>query len=327
MRPSLVDASSTDSVFLRRLNAYESEFGNVYNACEDVIHKEIESLRGLLETLGDEAEVSPRDIHRIVKLFLKKRFGCVSKSTLALSPRTRELMVHMLFLTMYMLSQPIAKDPTSMAILYEFMLDTFLTDGWTWKQHETDVCPHGSIFFAFAVLLHSMEQKETETMYKPTLAILKERRRQHQFTESSAVLEFEMMDDSMSDVVLEKGRLLGGISLFAYGLEPLAPVALVFDLNRWMPPSTPSSVQENVHNDAAHHHHHLLQVAGYSFVSRFVAEYNLLDVSKSPQEWATVLALYGALLYKNPFLSAQVFEKVRNTTLCLYCLSFLYTRQ
>ncbi|KDO30810.1 hypothetical protein SPRG_04711 [Saprolegnia parasitica CBS 223.65] len=276
---------TSERSLLRSLDAYESTYGDLDGHAKP--EEEVRSLRAVLEAAVGEAITSPATIHRVIRVLLKRRFGASS----------RELQIHMLFLAMHIMTKPITEDAEALAVLYEFMMDKLLPMG----LETTTSSPYGSLFFAFALLLRRVEQ--SDAIYRSMVSILKARRH-------TEAVEFEM-DDSMCDVALEKGRLLGGLAYFAACLSPLAPTPLVFDLAHavWaLEDAVPDS-------DAS-----LLQAAAYPFIAGFTKEFDLLDLTKSEAEWLTIVELYTPLLHRNPNLSVALFNELNDTASALASL-------
>ncbi|EQC34797.1 hypothetical protein SDRG_07602 [Saprolegnia diclina VS20] len=276
---------TSERSLLRSLDAYESTYGDLDGHAKPA--EEVRSLRAVLAAAVAEAIMSPATIHRVIRVLLKRRFGASS----------RELQTHMLFLAMHIMTKPIAEDAEALAVLYEFMMDKLLPLGLEARSSS----PYGSLFFAFALLLRRVEQNDAT--YRSMVSILKARRH-------TEAVEFEM-DDSMCDVALEKGRLLGGLAHFASCLSPLAPTPLVFDLAHpvWaLDDAVPVSNAP------------LLQAAAYPFIAGFTKEFDLLDLTKSEAEWLTIVELYTPLLHRNPTLSVAVFNELNDTASALSSL-------
>ncbi|OQR82830.1 hypothetical protein ACHHYP_15454 [Achlya hypogyna] len=268
---------ASEAALLRSLDAYESTYGDV--DVHDKVDEELSSLTNVLEAAVDDTVLSPSTVHRLLRVLLKRRFGASSV----------ELQVHMLFLAMHVFSKPIADDAEALALLYEFMMEKVLPLGLAAPASS----PYGSLFFAFALLLRRVEHDEA--IYRPMVSILKARRH----TEAS---EFEM-DDSMCDVALEKGRLLGGLSLFAAYLAPLAPSVIILDLAHpiWGL-DAPAPVSPTP----------LLQAAAYPFVLGFTKEFELLELTKSEAEWLRIIALLAPVLTGSSVLTPATYSEVHD---------------
>ncbi|CAK4121216.1 unnamed protein product [Aphanomyces euteiches] len=282
--------------FFQRFGTYESKYVDASEGSAK-IEAELDSLLDLFGVLRQERTVSPRSLKAMIELFVKKHFGLQRKD-----PEDRRLIMHTTLLTMCALSKGLQEDdPEALATLYEFMLDAFPSDGSTrWSG----LGPHGSILFAFALCLRRVERTQ-EGFHSSVVSILKSRQ--------VDAAEFEM-DDSLSDILLEKGRRLGGLSFFSSFFTAPSTVQ-VFDFNApsWLvsPTNGLPPMQKYVVDKTRQH---LLQEAGYTFFSRFVDEFGLVEVQKSHDELLAVVDLFGGLLVDHPALCQTALDDVLRST-------------
>ncbi|OQS04728.1 hypothetical protein THRCLA_03049 [Thraustotheca clavata] len=264
-----METMANERLFLSALDAYESSSSG----------NELNALQSLLQAAFSESQIAPATIVRLLRVL---HIG----SSAALEE------TYKLLLSLFVLSKPFENDAQAIALLYEFIMDKFLV-----VNHQTS--PYGSILFAFGLFLRRVEQKES--LYEALVAILKARKQ-------TEAVEFEM-EDSLCELVLEKGRLLGGLFAFASSLETLAPLNLVYSLENsvWQP-------QEPAKNTL------LLQNAGFTFVSGFAMEFELLDFSKWESEWLTILELYAPLLHQNTKLIESTYTKSCDKAIALSAL-------
>ncbi|RHZ05979.1 hypothetical protein DYB26_002852 [Aphanomyces astaci] len=283
--------------FLPLFQAYESEFNEVSDE-EAKLLAELDTLDTLFVALKSERRIAPRTLQSMVTFFVKKRFGFPRH---ALTP-DRRLLHHTTLLLMAALSKDAVADSEddadALASLYEYMLDPFSIDGST-RWTTTDLGPHGSILFAFALFVRRVE-RTNDALYVATVSRLR--------TRQAADTEFEM-DDTLSDVVLEKGRSLGGLALFSSFFISLEPESPVFDIND---PAWRRLDKADVFSHFSEDRHRVwgLQDAGYAFFSRFVDEFGLLDVSKSTAELVAVVDIFAALVAHHPSLRASAAQEV-----------------
>ncbi|RHY25947.1 hypothetical protein DYB32_007994 [Aphanomyces invadans] len=288
--------------FHRLFQAYEADFSDPVEE-ESKIIGELDTLDNLLVSLKLEGSIAPRTVQSMVSFFMKKRFGFPRKSL----KDDRRVLHHTTLLLMAALTKECQvdseDDADALAALYEFMLDPFAVDGsnrWT----PAELGPHGSVLFAFALFVRHVE-RTNDAIHTATVSRLRSR-------QADNAGEFEM-DDTLSDIVLEKGRSLGGLSLFSTIFTNSTTVeSPVFDINdaawrRLDGDTFPTYFPDRRRMWG-------LQDAGYAFFSRFVDEFGLLDVTKSTAELLAVVDLFAALVAHHPALRASVVQEVLRLT-------------
>ncbi|ETV90293.1 hypothetical protein H310_14892 [Aphanomyces invadans] len=288
--------------FHRLFQAYEADFSDPVEE-ESKIIGELDTLDNLLVSLKLEGSIAPRTVQSMVSFFMKKRFGFPRKSL----KDDRRVLHHTTLLLMAALTKECQvdseDDADALAALYEFMLDPFAVDGsnrWT----PAELGPHGSVLFAFALFVRHVE-RTNDAIHTATVSRLRSR-------QADNAGEFEM-DDTLSDIVLEKGRSLGGLSLFSTIFTNSTTVeSPVFDINdaawrRLDGDTFPTYFPDRRRMWG-------LQDAGYAFFSRFVDDFGLLDVTKSTAELLAVVDLFAALVAHHPALRASVVQEVLRLT-------------